>query len=114
MGLQFLREDKSDFFGISFIVAPLKLAVSSPLIRHELAYLSKGERRKGQHFLIRLLEKPSAPGADLKLAFLRELSRSSKVRGDSRDSLSAGVSLELVTSLEEAISSPRKFSMTLV
>ena len=92
----------------------MKFAVNSPLIRHELAYLSRGERRKGQHFFIRLLEKPSAPGADRKLAFLKELSRSSSVKGDSRDSLSAGVSLELVTSLEEAISSPRKFSITLV
>ena len=68
MGCQFFNFSMSLFWGISQI-APLKLAVSSPLAWQQVAYFRSGTRKKAQHFFIIMLEKLSSPDADLKLAF---------------------------------------------
>ena len=111
MGRQFFNFSMSLFFGISLIVAPLKLAVSSPLAWQQVAYFRRGTRKKAQHFFIITLEKPSSPDADLKLAFLRELSSSSRVKGPSNRSLSPSLSFEFSTISELQISGPKKSSI---
>ena len=77
MGLQFLIEEHSPFFGIRQMQAPRKLLVSSPVLKQWFAYFRRGRLRRGQHFLITRLLKPSIPAADLRLQLLIDLSSSS-------------------------------------
>ena len=111
IGRQFFRQLGSFFFGIRRIVAPLKFAVNSPFSRQVSAYFSRGILSRCQHFLIRILEKPSRPDANPKLAFFRELSSSSRVSLVSRESASSLVSLEFLTISELQIFGPRKPSI---
>ena len=100
IGLQFLKLLKSFFLGIRWMVAPLKLAVRLPFMKHEFAYFRVSIRRKVQHFFIILFEKPSSPDADLKFAFSSELSNSLIVKGDSSAAHSSSLSLEFFTTFE--------------
>ena len=112
MGFQFFMEEQLPFFGMSLILAALKLFVSSPLLKQHTAYFKRGLLRKSQHFLMTKLLKPSIPAADLRLHFLREMSSSSRVKLPSKVVNSATFSLELVTTGLEQMFSPRNSSIT--
>ena len=112
IGLQFLMEATLPFLGMSLMLAPLKLPVSSPTSKNRNAYLSKGLLRKVQHFFIAKLLKPSIPAADQRLHFLSELSSSSSVKTASRAATSPTFSLDSKTIGSAQMRSPKKFSTT--
>ena len=77
MGRQFFMSDSSPFFGISRILAVLK--VSQPLAKQQFAYRSSGFLRVDQNLLINLPLRPSMPAADFLFDFLTASSSSNEL-----------------------------------
>jgi hypothetical protein len=68
IGRHFLMFLASPFFGISLIIAVLKLCVKVPFSKAFDAYLAKGVLKMYQYFLIKAVFKPSMPAADFEFA----------------------------------------------
>jgi hypothetical protein len=77
IGRHFLISVARPFFGISLIIAVLKLRVRRPFAKTHLAYFYKGSRKNSQYRFINFELIPSIPAADLQLAPSRAMSSSS-------------------------------------
>ena len=109
MGRQFLMSDSSPFFGISRILAVLK--VSQPLAKQQFAYRSSGFLRVDQNLLINLPLRPSMPAADFLFDFLTASSSSNRVKPDSSFVFSANVKILSRITGWDKIDGLKKFSM---
>ena len=109
MGRQFLMSDSSPFFGISRILAVLK--VSQPLAKQQFAYRSSGFLRVDQNLLINLPLGPSMPAADFLFDFLTASSGSNRVKPDSSFVFSANVKILSRITGWDKIDGLKKFSM---
>ena len=87
----------SPFFGINFILAVLKIAGRLPFSSANFAHSKSGLLKMSQKDLINLYEKPSGPGALLKLDCSRERSSSRISSSESRFLFSVSESMLDVT-----------------
>ena len=65
IGHQFLIFSWEPFFGISQMLAVLKVGVNSPFLKQQFAYLSSGILSIPQNLVMNAVFNPSKPGADL-------------------------------------------------
>ena len=111
MGRQFLMSDSSPFFGISRILAVLKVSLKQPLAKQQFAYRSSGFLRVDQNLLINLPLRPSMPAADFLFDFLTASSSSNRVKPDSSFVFSANVKILSRITGWDKIDGLKKFSM---
>ena len=111
MGRQFLMSDSSPFFGISRILAVLKVSLKQPLVKQQFAYRSSSFLRVDQNLLINLPLRPSMPAADFLFDFLTASSSSNRVKPDSSFVFSANVKILSQITGWDKIDGPKKCSM---